>query len=271
MPTSTLGHAPTGWLRGFLAGSVLLTLGAAGAVAQRLAGTMLAQAGVGEWVDAGRMTAAVLWWLGVLVVTRPRPGLPSTQTDPREEWFWGRLIARVTQAGWVVQLGLGVAAARATAALGSAPWWLEAVTIAAGLVAAGGLAVLLVYLSNLCFWAQDTRLAELHRGAAWLVVAGAGMGALAAADAAVGLIGGFIGSMAGLAAMAVTLAAAACTLRCLWWTQATAVWALRNHAGAEARVREMRAEAVVVERRSVSGEPGAGPRRPTAHRPPPAS
>ncbi|MBX3359456.1 MAG: hypothetical protein KF745_13635 [Phycisphaeraceae bacterium] len=99
--------------------------------------------------------AAVAWWLGVVVVTRPRPVMPSMEANPATEWVAIRLSARITQAFWPL-----FAALAAIAALGSrAPISVDILSVLASialLVAAAGMLPVCLQLNNLSYWARDS-------------------------------------------------------------------------------------------------------------------
>ena len=114
--------------------------------------------------------AGAVWWLGVVLVTRARPLTGLSQADSAREWFWPRLLARITQACWAPAAALGVLHVRTGSDLA---WWAG---LGLALVALLGLVAVNLYQQHLADWADDTgqldalRLAVLLEPA-WLPVA----------------------------------------------------------------------------------------------------
>lgn len=242
--SDNLVHAPLTWLIGFRVATVLLMLAAGSFVGVQLLGGFV-RARAPELVAGAIAAASLAWWIGVLLVTRPRPVMPSTVIDPRKEWFWLRMISRCSQACWPALVGLaiglvGVGAAGAPAAIANGLYWLVGVL---ALIAATGLVPLCVYLSNICFWASDSTLGLNFRACAGTVTAAAVTGlALALRIVFGGLLAGPTGVLSAAVTWPVLLGAgvfttAACghMLWCLWRMQVMASWAVRHHVTAKDR------------------------------------
>lgn len=140
--------APVAWLKVFTAACVLFAVGGLALLA-----SMVLWA-VSNGLVGGIATAAagVVWWVGVVLITRPRPLLPGAEIDTRREWVWSRVIARVSQAFWIVSGVLTALAA--TGGLTITPWF-TAAAIGSAAVRGLGLAAVFVYVSNLANWAGD--------------------------------------------------------------------------------------------------------------------
>jgi hypothetical protein len=268
--SDNLVHAPMSWLLGFKAGALLLLFSGAAFIGVQLLGAF-ARRNVPELVTAVEVGSTTVWWIGVLLVTRPRPVTPSTVIDPREEWFYYRLCSRLTQACWPVLVGVSVLIVRmvATAAAASAaapptvagpPDWLYWIAGVVAFAAAGGLVFLCIYLSNLCYWAADTTLGMNFRACAWTVTAAAVTGLLLTLrivfGAALAGPGTGFGSMITWpilvgAGFFITVASGH-LLWCLWRLQNLAAWAVIHHVTAEGKDDRMkeRAERMLAAERS---------------------
>lgn len=169
-----LVNAPLNWLRLYNVGALVLVLGFCVAVPCRGILPFLDQ-GVSDIAVLVLGVSSIVWWIGVLILTRPRPRMLTTQIDPRIEWFALRATTRVLQALWVVAAGLRFYIVQTNnswnAGVGALPasdtWLLAARGLETG--AAAGMVALLVYLSNIAFWASDSKLGAGQRAAAWLV------------------------------------------------------------------------------------------------------
>ena len=157
----SLVHAPTGWLLKFKAGAMLLMSAAAIAVVLPFAVPVLRRAAFEYAIFGAMMLATLGWWVGTWLTTRARPVMPTTTIDPREEWFWLRVLSRVSQAGWPLAVGVGMVIARMNAAFATgaaatgAPMSLLIAESILCAVAAAGIVPLCVYLSNVSHWASD--------------------------------------------------------------------------------------------------------------------
>jgi predicted RNA-binding Zn-ribbon protein involved in translation (DUF1610 family) len=263
-----LVHAPMPWLVCFKLSTILLIIAAAAFVVSQFF-ALWARRNAPDVLLALIMGSTVLWYLGVFLVTRPRPVMPSTLIDPRQEWFALRLASRITQAGWPLLIGLGLllvklqanaAAATATASAAAnaagvaAPppvtppsvlYWMGGV---AAIIAAAGIVPLCIYLSNLCFWAVDTALAINFRACAFTVTAAAAAGVLLAlrfvfAGAFTGTLGTVITWPVLVAAWFFSCAATGHLLWCLWRLRSMAAWAVVHHITADDKDERMRERA----------------------------
>lgn len=258
--SESLVQAPIGWLQAFKYAAVLLMISSAAFVLLNAFSRLLIPH-LPAVHSIGLLTASVGWWVGVLLVTRPRPVMASTTMDPRREWFFTRLAARLTQACWPVAVGASLLAAQMHAAAVAAgpgapgaagpPLWLLFLASGAALVAALGLITLCIYISNICFWAADTGLAMNFRACAWSLTAAGTVGFLLSTHAIFSLQGvklppaleAFILGPVLLLGGLFILLAVAHLLWCLWRLQSMAAWAVIHHVTSEHREERMKERA----------------------------
>lgn len=227
--------SPRGYLVGVATAGALLLCGWGGMAAGLLVrGTMDESAGALFFAAGG-----AVWWIGTFMITRARPIAPTADVDPRTEWLIPRLIARVTQAFWVVAGG---------AALGGGGG-AEALSTFAFIVACFGLIALFIVLSNLTYWATDSASSSAYRTMTWVLPLSTLVAPAAAKD-----------GLASIAAMLPTWQAPMAGLRILVigvfvvapevWLAYTlfdlyrlGTWAIKNRASAEVRDRHLRERA----------------------------
>lgn len=181
-----LTDAPLGYLRGvrnglfMMAGGLLMWVGVPVVVflLARVFGPRLSPR---AWEVVGEVGAvalpvafALLWWGGVVLVTRRRP---VEEGLTRDAFLDSRALRRVNQtapAALVAFIALGVAGAYMQ---GAAPGRMaDAVSVAAsamGLVSLFALIPLALFLGSMADWAGETGIGDRLRGSAWvLAVAG---------------------------------------------------------------------------------------------------
>jgi hypothetical protein len=133
--------------------------------------------GTMDWRNGALLlvAAGAAWWVGVFLITRPRPRIAGVDTDPATEWIVARLAARLTQTAWVIA-GLADAAAAPAGAVGSG--WIAAGPTVTGLdvvyyvalvVGSLGLVPLLVVLANLAYWAGESESSNSYRTMVWIL------------------------------------------------------------------------------------------------------
>ncbi len=123
---------------------------------------------------------AVVWWVGVVIVTQPRQTSVRPRHELLAEWRRARRYVRFTQLGWVVAAGTWCAselarnAAIAAAvtngtALVATPLMKSLHTLSAGayFIAITGLVPLAFMIAYLADWAGNTVLADRFRDATW--------------------------------------------------------------------------------------------------------
>lgn len=140
---------------------------------------------------------AVVWWVGVVIVTQPRQTSVRPQHELRAEWRRCRRYVRVSQLGWVLAAGgwfaselaknAAIAAAVANGtALVATPLMKTLGTTSAGVyfLAITGLVPLAFMIADLADWAGNTVLADRFRDATWGMTFGMVAGSVAAPLAA---------------------------------------------------------------------------------------
>jgi hypothetical protein len=157
--SDSLSDAPLYYLRALAWGTGLL------AVCGLLSGIAfsLANRDGQLWQIAAAGVASVGWWVGVFIVTAPRPLNDNTLPDAVLESPRLRMVNRALNLSWIasaLMLGLKLRVSSPTV-----DW------TAYGLQAIGLLALIpiSIHLSSLAFWASDTSLGERFRLVAWVM------------------------------------------------------------------------------------------------------
>lgn len=172
--------------------------------------------------------AAVVWWVGVFIVTGPRAFGDYTLRDEALDGPILRVANRVVNAAW---LGAGVSwVVVFRAPLASRLE--EYAEIAAGgctLVGICGLVTLGLQMAALCDWAGDSKLSERFRGTAWILGASVLLSVVALAGSKVpGLLSGFLWWLA----LAVSIVSGVAVLIFAWsliQLAGIASWAISNN------------------------------------------
>jgi predicted RNA-binding Zn-ribbon protein involved in translation (DUF1610 family) len=269
--SDNLVHAPLRWLRVFGFGCTLLLLSGLGLTVTGVGLIIAVLATGGIQTQLAAIPALVVaggWWLASLLLTRPRPVTRATTIDPKVEWRYLRLAARVTQTFWIatgVLLGLLIRAMSVGAPANNTRW-LSIASLASFVVAALGVIPLFVYISNLAFWATDSAVGHSLRICAWMIGFAAFLTVLTVLNGLTHAL--LLGPMLGGVVLATTyffiLAPVAYLLFCLWGLRSMGRWAIKNHVTAEAkdeRLRERAARAATLPRPMTSKVPEEGPVR----------
>jgi hypothetical protein len=193
-------------------------------------------------IIAGPVVAVMfgaLWYVGVLLVTRPRPISPAMTVNPKKEWAAMRWSARVTQLFWCISALCLAGYARTTST------WFVWAAIASFVVAAIGLIPLCGLVSNIAYWGADTTLSGHFRACAWTVGFAAVLIALHILNVQTHsvVMGGIIASMiAGFLIFFSVLPFFYIIFSC-FVLQGMCRWALFNHASAQAKDERLRLKA----------------------------
>ncbi len=204
---------------------------------------------------------AVTWWIGVMLVARPRPASELSAQNRMREWLGLRLASRITQAFWILSAGL--AGAWVAAVMRNATkfdWLNEAAMVAAG-VGSVGLIPVCIFVSNLGYWASDTSTAMRLRMLTFLValipasIIGVGGGALRLAE---WLLAGKAAVMTAFLVIGVAvLMLPALTLTwCLWCMRHNAAWAVANHRAVKQRDERFRERSAAEAQRGALADTG---------------
>lgn len=250
--TDNLIHAPTLWLAGFALGSTMLFISGIGmflslVVLSIMPGAM--KAPVAYMV----VFTTILWYISSIMLTQPRPVMPSTIIDPSKEWRTERWCARVTQFFWIGMAGF-LAAYWQIFQNGSAPpESLRWASLVCFLVAAIGLIGFCIYISNLAFWGDD-EVGGNFRTCAWMIGAAAFLAFLHQFNLLTNsILFGSVWSMLILILLFVFVVVPEFYLvYCLYQLQHMARWSLKNHATADAKTRRLKAQAERNARRGVA-------------------
>lgn len=229
----SLTDAPLGYLRILALGANLMLAGWLGMAIGILALASRATAAM-SIVYAG---SAIAWWVGVMVVARPRPPTELTTRNRAGEWLGLRLASRFTQAFWVLSGGMMIAATA-----GGGPAWLSGAAIGAGAIASGGMIAVCLFVANLLDWAANLTMALTLRRVTvliWLVpgslvfltggLVPAAMAVLGGPQSPVVLIMLVLGVAVSLPSLIFSW--------CMWDFRQTATWAVANYQDAEAKDR----------------------------------
>lgn len=241
--SDALINAPKLWLAGLALGSTFLFFGVLGMLLLFFATSLMpADAKFAFSIFAG--AATLIWYIGVLITTQPRPMMPTTRLDPRKEWRGLRWSARLTQFFWPVLSGL-LTASWYQYKQGGVPSpvfaWLA---FGAFIIGAMGLIWLCVYLSNIAFWGDDDVGANF-RTCAWMIGAAATLAVLNAINVLTNavLMGGFWASLVYALLLFFMVVPELYLVYCLFQLQHMARWSITNHAIADAKTRRLRAQA----------------------------
>jgi hypothetical protein len=231
-------NAPAPWLAVFATGGLVLFVGSIGVFWSLAVGAWLASRGivVGPVIAA---VFAVVWYVGVCVVTLPRPVTQATQIDPHKEWRGMRWAARLTQPFWLITSGLLAAYAKTGNSI------LAWTAIPAFAIAALGLIPTCALVSNLAYWGSDSNLAGHLKKCAWTVGFAALLIALHVMNIFTGSIvmGGFWASLIAASLMFFAVCPFFYIIYCCFQLQGMARWALLNHATADAKTDRLRQQA----------------------------
>lgn len=225
--TDNLTDAPLPYLRSTAAGLVLMALSS-------IVAAITFRGVPGRYGLAGAAIASIAcggWWLGVLLLTRPRPLGEHTVPDPTMDSPVLRTVNRGMQAAWILA---AILFALSTQALPPSDGWLRIGANGIMLLAFFGLVPLGVQLAGLADWSGDTGLADRFWIAVWAIAVGGIAAVLGAASGLLGTstllsivqVGGVLG---GGAAMLGLLLLLFCQVQLAY----LALWAIRNSAVAE--------------------------------------
>jgi predicted Zn-ribbon and HTH transcriptional regulator len=161
---NNLANAPLGYLNSLHWGLVLMACFSVSSVAAFFlfsGGSPVARA-----LFVG--ISAVGWWVGVYLVTAPRPIDENTPHDWLLDNAPMRTINRTVQAAWALAAVALFASAQAPAPVSLVAAWLALFFLVIGLL---GLIPVSIQLSALADWAQHTDLAGRFRIAVWMIAA----------------------------------------------------------------------------------------------------
>lgn len=227
----TLLDAPLGFIRTLAVGANLMFMGWLG-----LAVAILGLAFEPSTTRAGIYAAsAIAWWVGVVVMARPRPPTEHTTKNRSGEWLGMRLACRITQAFWVLSGGMVVAAVS-----GSAPGWLGGAALVGGIIASGGLIAVCLFAANLQDWAANMTMAlTLRRLAVLIALVPASLALISGGllPAAMRILGGPQSPVVLMLIVVAVVAALPPLLFTwsLWDFRQTATWAVKNYHDVRAR------------------------------------
>ena len=225
-----------GWLQTFAIACVVFALGGL----LLLTAMVVWAATNGTIGGAAIALAGIVWWIGVVMITRPRPPLPGIVIDRRREWMWWRLAARFTQVFWLVSGVIILACDQGH--IGVAP------ALSLSLVAAAfrglGLAAVFVYIANLAIWADDD--VVLARSRAAILI-----GPFVVIFGVLSMLTGWIGGGAsvpmilwgGFTNFVFIILPMGYIARTLWSVGQMGPWALSNHLHQQRRLERMRERA----------------------------
>lgn len=245
----SLVDAPSGYLRFLALGCILMVLGSLSTLFMLRRAWMLQSQ---LWTFAAA-AAAILWLVGVFIVTEPRRSNRGVSHEARRAWIKTRWTARILHLAWpgavlAVFIGIrfslaGLASMNAGLGPGLSGYAPHA-DAAAGIFVLIGIAAaipLCIFLTDLAEWARNDQLGERFRAAAWALAFG-GL-AVIACQAAWGRLGplnfvAFVGRLFGAVAFVGGLIV---FLICLIQLATNALWAIHNAREAEL-IDERRAE-----------------------------
>lgn len=198
--SSTMADAPVPYLARLHSGAVIMGLGGAALlVSLAILIIILAMRGPSLIAPAIVLLPAILWLVGIWIVTEPCEDGTKEGLAGRGTWAWIRLASRATQSAWILSMLLlflgGAIYAQAQTAFaakvaanpgafplaaiapitGAARWCVALATLSA-IVALVGLAPLAIHLARMADWAHDSALASRLRMAPFLVVIAAPFG-----------------------------------------------------------------------------------------------
>lgn len=214
-----LSNAPISYLRTLLLGLLLMVVGAV------LGSLSLFIVPVLQYKAVGLLGGAVLWWIGVFIVTGKREKGPNAIPDAMLDSAKLQLANRILQASWVLA-GLGwLALTQAGGAMGVIALALVLLMPLVGLI---GFVPLSLQLSSFADWSGHSHLADLFRGTAWTIAA---CGVLIVITSALRMVmpatGGFLW-MAVIASMAVLGIAQVVFMVSVLMLLGTVQWAIKN-------------------------------------------
>lgn len=230
--------APKAWLNVYAVGTTLAFI----AWPAMICGAILRCITGSREVGLLAFAAGCVWWVAVVITTRPRPEMPDMLTSPAREWFWQRALARILSAAVAVPLGVLVATSDGASPVRGLPsdqLWLLA---DAGLLAAAvGFLAFALYMYELAHWAGDHQATPMWRAAgvsmilaSLLVIGGRNVGITEGITADFAAIPG--GVMFVVFFLAFVGTPVVFSLWALNHQRATAVWAIANHDEAAEKV-----------------------------------
>jgi hypothetical protein len=164
----TITSAPKTWLSLYALGATLTFLG----------WPIMIMCAIFRCVSGSRglavaaLVTGCVWWLGVVITTRPRPKMPDMDHSPAREWFWQRTFARLLTAAIAVPLGVLLATAEGAAPVRGLPttqlWLLADLGL---IVSALGFIAYAFYQYQLAHWAGDAQASTKWRAAGVAVLA----------------------------------------------------------------------------------------------------
>ncbi|MBC7771748.1 MAG: hypothetical protein H7210_04565 [Pyrinomonadaceae bacterium] len=250
--TDNLVHAPTLWLASFALGATLLFISGIGmmlslVVLSLMPGTIKAP------VAGILVFTTLLWYIASLILTQPRPVMPSTIDDPRKEWRVARWSARITQFFWIGMGGFQAAYWYIYQNGIMPPTWMMAMSLVCFLIAAIGLVGLCMLLSNLAYWGDD-EVGANFRTCAWMVAAAAFLASLHQFNILTNsiLFGGLWSMLILVLLFVFVIVPELYLVYCLFQLQHMARWAIKNHVSADAKTRRLKAQAERNARRGVA-------------------
>ncbi|MGE3110149.1 MAG: hypothetical protein AB7G11_14270 [Phycisphaerales bacterium] len=261
--SDSLIHAPKTWLAGLAMGSIMLFLSAIGLLTLVVVAIIFSGRGLLA-LSVFKLGLGLIWTIGVVLTTQPRPVMPTTQIDPRKEWRGLRWASRLTQLLWIVAplcTGLYAFQLRQLVTPPEALLWLAAASVLGAML---GLIWFCVYLSNVAFWGDD-EVGSRFRTCAWMIGAAAFLATLHVVNSYTQaiLMGAFWASLVYALLMFFVVAPEFYLVYCLFQLQHMARWSMTNHSIADAKTRRLRAQAAVNARRgaapATSKIPEAGP------------
>lgn len=248
-------EAPLKWLTRFMHAAFLMLLGGP------VTGAAYLIAGLAESVIAWSIAAgaSVVWCVGVVMATGPRPAMAGIVEAPEVEWLYRRTAARLMQGFWVLGAVIGLVLSVGSRA-GMGAFGLGAV-IGCALVGVAGFGPLYLHLMNLAHWASDTELAQKFRVLTWY----APLGGLAVMGfslvARVGAVGGLMGVLLTAAALTgLVIMPLGMQFFAQWNLWRTARWAVMNHITLKARDERLmqRARRAAEQAARTAADPAAG-------------
>ena len=237
--------APLTWLHSLSSGAYILAFAGVIFLCFRV-GVWITDGGMHTLCMLGLLGTTLMWWAGVFICTKPRPG--GTENSARE-WSKLRLVCRLSQAGWACWAATALIAemliAKNLTGAATAMNWLGLAFFLSGFA---GQFALCLYLSNLADWASDTSLSDHFKSASYLSIAWALAVGFSVTSGLVGLP--FAGFLLSSIMFLVTLASVVHFYVGLFQFANMTHWAVINNVNAAAtaeRLRERAARARLAE------------------------